>query len=163
MNKTIGKKENCPVCGAGIVRVCLKCGGGGNIDSVFKGVAHVDSPTGYTIIASNGLILDADSTTAELFGTKRILIVEKPFTLFIDGENLADFFIHRNALFATRKEQNFEIKLRKKDRSVFNAKLKCTFIRNWKKIRIVCRLPLAIILSTGVDWINWGKSSTLRI
>ncbi len=133
MNKTVDNKRICPQCGAKMVYTCLACSDGGSAVPIADHIDRDDSPPGYIFVATNGLILDADSISAALLGTERIALFEKPLTLFISGEDLADFFIHRNALFATHEVQNFEIKLRKKDRSIFNAKLTCTFIRNWKK------------------------------
>ena len=116
-----------------MVCACSICSNGGHTRPISGKMDCAETQLGNIFVANNGLILDADSTSSALLGTERIALFEKPFTLFISGEDLVDFFIHRNALFATHEPQNFEINLRKKDRSVFRAKLKCTFIRNWKK------------------------------
>ncbi|RUA02128.1 MAG: hypothetical protein DSY89_03445, partial [Deltaproteobacteria bacterium] len=133
MTESIDKNRTCPTCGAKTTPVCLPFSGGGHVGSLIDDLEGIDSPPGYIFVGANGLILNADPASAALLGSVQIALIERPFTLFIRPGDLADFFIHRNALFATHEEQNFEIKLRKKDRSFFHAKLKCTFIRNWKR------------------------------
>ncbi|GEM_PF-1636769 len=132
MDKPATAAESCPVCGAATVPACPVCDGGRQITPFFGDIDSPDAKSGRIIIGASGLILDTDGTSAALLGIERIALIEKPFTLFIQAEDLVDFFIHRNALFATRNEQNFEIRLRRKGCSAFNAKLKCTLIRNWK-------------------------------
>jgi len=123
MIETIHKQGICPACGAETVCVCLECNGDGSADPILDGPTGANRSPGYTVISSNGLIIDTDSTSAVLLDTKRIALIGKPFALFVHDENLVDFFIHRNALFTTHKEQNFELKLRKKDRSLFRGGL----------------------------------------
>lgn len=133
MIETIPKRWICPACGSETVRMCLECNGDGSAGPILDDPTDTNPPLGYTAVSSNGLIIDTDSTSAALFGTKRIALIGKPFTIFVHDEDLVDFFIHRNAFFTTHKEQNFEIRLRKKDRSFFSAKLECTFIRDLEK------------------------------
>ncbi len=142
MNKTVDMKRRCPECGAEMVCACPVCSDGSSKSPISGNIDCAETRLGNIFVANNGLILDADSTSSALLGTERIALFEKPFTLFISGEDLVDFFIHRNALFATHEPQNFEINLRKKDRSIFKAKLKCTFIRNWKKNTDCMRVAL---------------------
>jgi len=142
MIETTHKQGICPACGAETVCVCLECNGGGSAGPNLDGPTGVDPSPGYTVISSNGLIIDTDSTSAVLLDTKRIALIGKPFALFVHDENLVDFFIHRNALFTTHKEQNFELKLRKKDRSLFSAKLQCTFMRDWNKNKDCMRIAI---------------------
>jgi len=133
MVETIHNKGICSACGAETVHVCLECEGGGSASPILDDPTDAESPSGYTHISSNGLIINTDPASAALLGTLPIALIGKPFTFFVQSEDLVDFFIHRNTLFATHKEQNLEIRLRRKDRSTFSAKLQCTFIRDWEK------------------------------
>lgn len=88
---------------------------------------------GYINISYSGLITEADPISAELLGTPQKALSGKPVTLFIDRDDMVDWFIHRNALFTTHKTQSFEILLCRSDHSVFKAKIHCTYIKDEKQ------------------------------
>ncbi len=130
MNANNNKQQICPICGQSSIQVCLECCSGSNVHSTTQNLIDAaKSAPGTCIIASNNLIIDADITAARLLGTERMALIGKPFTLSVVGENIIDFFVYRNAIFSTHDEQRFEIKLYRKDRSIFSAQLHCTFIK----------------------------------
>ena len=96
MIETIPKRWICPACGAETVRMCLECNGDGRAGPILDGTIDTNASPGYTVVSSNGLIIDTDSTSAALLGTKRIALIGKPFTIFVHDEDLVDFFTHRN-------------------------------------------------------------------
>ncbi len=130
MNENNNKQQICPICGQNSIQVCLECCSGSNAYSSTQNLIDTTSSApGTCIISPNNLIIDADITAARLLGTERMALIGKPFTLSIVGENIIDFFVYRNAIFATHDEQKFEIKLYRQDRSIFSAQLHCTFVK----------------------------------
>jgi len=124
----------CLGCGMTTTRLCLQCLGRGATETKqIEEILNVDeAPAGFMAIAENGLIREADETSAVLLGCRSAEMIGKPVTLFIKDEDLSLFFIHRNALFATRQEQSFEIKLTHMDGGRVDVRLNCTFVRGFK-------------------------------
>lgn len=133
MNDNSHEQEKCPTCGT----VSGDYGAVASSDSMADlspdTIPDKNSPTGQIIILSNGLIVETDSISAELFGNPQTTLSGKPFTLYIHRDDLVDWFVHRNALFTTQKTQSFEIKLLRNNRSDFRAKLDCTYITHGKQ------------------------------
>ncbi len=116
-----------------MARLCLACAGQAEADAGETELQWNESqaPPGYMVVADNGLITDIDETSARLLGLTPPELMGKSVALFIQGEDLSLFFIHRNALFATQQEQRFEIKLTQRDGTSLDAQLKLTFVRDF--------------------------------
>ena len=82
------------------------------------------APVGYFTFDTQGLILEVNLTGAELLGTERKLLLKKPFINFIaTAEEREIFAKHRKDTFQQEDAPTCEIRLKRKDGSVFPAQL----------------------------------------
>jgi PAS domain S-box-containing protein len=81
------------------------------------------APVGYFTFGRDGRILEVNMTGADLLGTDKRLLLNKPFSRFIDAADLKRFHEHRMETARSRARQNCEIRLRRKDGSFFYAEL----------------------------------------
>ena len=81
------------------------------------------TPLGYCTLSEQGLILDANLTIATLLGAARGVLVNKPLSRFIHKEDQNIYYRHRNQLFETGEVQEYELRMLKKDGTVFWAHL----------------------------------------
>ena len=81
------------------------------------------APVAYCTISENGLILEANLTAATLLGMPRGALVNQPLSLFIIKEDQDPYFLSRHQLLATGKPQECNLRLVKKDGTVFWAHL----------------------------------------
>src|SRR3990172_5289637 len=81
------------------------------------------APIGYFTFDRHGKILEVNLTGAQQFGIGRRLLLRKPFSLHVSGENKRIFFSHLEKVFETGEKQTCELKLIKKDSSQFYAQL----------------------------------------
>lgn len=82
------------------------------------------APVGYCIVTKNGLINEANITLAQILGTDRSALINQPFSSFIIKEDQDFFYQHRNRLFETEEGQTCELRMWKKNKSVFTSYLK---------------------------------------
>ncbi len=83
------------------------------------------APAGHITISEQGLILEANLTSAKLLRTERSLLIGKPFTKFIAKDDQDFFYLHCKTLFETKTRQTCELKLTSKDGAGFDAQLEC--------------------------------------
>ena len=88
------------------------------------------APTGYLTINEKGLIIESNLTAAKQLGTERSQLMNKPFTGFIHKDDQDMFYLHRKAVLENRTQQACEIRVTKKDRSLFYARLECLAVRD---------------------------------
>ena len=81
------------------------------------------APVGYFTFDKNGLILEANLTAAKELGVERSVLVNKPFRAYIVAEDREIFDHHLQKVFKSETRQTCEIRLKKKDGSVFYAQL----------------------------------------
>ena len=81
------------------------------------------APIGYFTFNRHGKILEVNLTGAQQFGIGRRLLLRKPFSLHVSGEDKRIFFSHLEKVFETGEKQTCELKLIKKDSSQFYAQL----------------------------------------
>jgi len=81
------------------------------------------APVAYLTLDENALILEANSTSLELFGVNRREIINKKLTHFISADSQDVFYLFAREIFRTGTKQSFELKLHKKDGVVFHARL----------------------------------------
>ena len=95
---------------------------------------HVDlydlAPTGYLTFDPQGLILEANLTSANLVGIERHLLIKRKFSEFIASEFQDLFYLHRTRVCETRTKQTCELQLEKKDGPPFYALLESIAIQN---------------------------------
>ena len=85
------------------------------------------APVGYMIVSKQGLILDANLTAATLLGVARSALSTKPqLTRFILHEDQDIYYLHRKQLFETGEPQMCDLRMIKKDGSIFWAHLTAT-------------------------------------
>ena len=102
------------------------------------------APVGYFTLAENGMILEANLTTATLLGMAREALVKQPITRFIHKEDQDIFYLHRKQLFATGEPQTCELRMVKNDGTAFWAHLAATVAQDADGAP-VCRLVLSDI------------------
>jgi PAS domain S-box-containing protein len=81
------------------------------------------APTGYVTISKPGLILEANLTATTLLGVDRGVLVGRPISPFILKEDQDLYYLHRKRLFDTGEPQIFELRMVRRDGTVFWARL----------------------------------------
>jgi PAS domain S-box-containing protein len=79
------------------------------------------SPVSYFTINEKGIILEANLTAAAMVGVERGLLIGRPFSDFIVGDDQDIFWVHRKKLFETKTRQACELRLSPKKDSEFYA------------------------------------------
>jgi formate hydrogenlyase transcriptional activator len=82
------------------------------------------APVGYFTFTAKGLIQEVNLTGAQLLGTERRLLTDKPFINFIaDAEGRKIFIRHSEEVFQKQGNWTCELKLKRKDETTFFAQL----------------------------------------
>ena len=84
------------------------------------------APVGYFTISKMGLILEANLTAATLLDLARGAMIKQPISRFILKEDQNIYYLYRNQLFETKEPQEWDIRMVKKDGTVFWTHLKST-------------------------------------
>ena len=84
------------------------------------------APVGYCTLSEQGLILEANLTAATLLGVARGALIKKPISQFILKEDQCIYYLHRKQLFETDEPHAFELRMLRKDGTVFSAYLAAT-------------------------------------
>ena len=84
------------------------------------------APVGYCIISENGLIQEANLTIATLLGVDRSALVKRLFSRFIQKEDQDIYYRHSKPLFDTGAPQVCELRLLKKDGTLFWVRFEAT-------------------------------------
>ncbi len=87
------------------------------------------APAGYFSITPEGIIVKANLTGAVMIGLERELLIEKPFTDFINKNDQDVFYLHHKKLFKTKAKQTCELRLVKKDGVQFYAQLESSVVQ----------------------------------
>jgi two-component system cell cycle sensor histidine kinase/response regulator CckA len=89
---------------------------------------HVDlydfAPVGYLTISEKGLILEANLTAADMLGVEKGYLLRQILSSFIIDEDQDILYRCRKKLLETKQPQTCDLRMRKKDGSVFYAQLK---------------------------------------
>jgi PAS domain S-box-containing protein len=97
------------------------------------------APVGYFTINDKGLILDANLMGATMLGMERGKLTGQRFYPFIVKDDQDFFFLHRRKLLETKRKQVCELKLSKRDGTVFYAQLESCAVQdeagNYKAMR----------------------------
>jgi len=84
------------------------------------------APVGYMTISENGLILETNLTAATLLNITRDVLVNQPITRFIHKEDQDIYYLHRKKLLETTEPQTCELRMMKRDGTVFWTNLSGT-------------------------------------
>ncbi|HYK89852.1 MAG TPA: ATP-binding protein [Acidobacteriota bacterium] len=103
------------------------------------------APVGYMTLSEQGLILEANLTTANLLGVDRSQLVKQPVTRFIVREDEDVYYLHRKHLFETGARQVCEIRFRRKDGSRFWTRLEATMVQDGESKAPACRVAVSDI------------------
>lgn len=88
------------------------------------------APVGYCTVSEKGLILEANLTAARLLGAERSALAKRPVSQFILEEDQDIYYLHRRRLFETGAPQSCELRLLKKDGTVFWACLEAVVVKD---------------------------------
>jgi PAS domain S-box-containing protein len=80
-----------------------------------------NSPNGYFTFNNLGTILKLNATGAEQLGAKKEFLVQKSFQDFVVPEHQSKFKTHLENLFTYNKRHTCEVKIQRKDKSLFYA------------------------------------------
>ncbi|MFZ3046123.1 MAG: sigma 54-interacting transcriptional regulator [Desulfatirhabdiaceae bacterium] len=84
------------------------------------------APVGYCTISEKGLILEANFTASNLFGNIRNELIKQPISRFIFSDDQDVYYLYRKRLFETGMLQKCEVRIVKKDGTVFWASMAST-------------------------------------
>jgi len=101
------------------------------------------APEGYLIISEKGIILEANLTAAKLFRYERTELTEQRFSKYILNEDEDIYYLHRKKLFESLIPQEFELRMVKKDGTVFYVNIHAS--ANTKDEIRTCKLMLSDI------------------
>jgi len=103
------------------------------------------APVGYFTFDKNGLILEVNLTGAGQLGVERNYLLNKPFSSFIFRDDRDVFHTHRTDVLENRPRQTCEIRLTRKDGSLFYARLDSSAGENSEANVVFCRTTLTDI------------------
>jgi PAS domain S-box-containing protein len=102
------------------------------------------APVGYFTISEKGLILEANLTAATLLGLARSAMIKQPISRFIHKEDQDIYYLQRKQLFETDEPQDWDMRMVKKDGTVFWAHLKSTVAMDAEG-KTVCHIVMSDI------------------
>ena len=102
------------------------------------------APVGYCTISEKGLILEANFTAATLLGLARGALIKQHISRFILEEDQDIYYLQRKQLFETDEPQDWDMRMVKKDGTVFWAHLKSTVALDAEE-NPVCRIVVSDI------------------
>ena len=91
------------------------------------------APVGYVTISENGSVLQANLSCSSILGVERSSLIGKPFSRFINKKDQDVFYLHRKTLIETKTKQACELRLVRKDRTQFYARLESVVVKDTKE------------------------------
>jgi len=88
------------------------------------------APVGYITLNGKGVITMSNITSNQLLGIERLILANTPFTNYIFKEDQDVYYLNRKRLLETGEKQQFELRLVKKDNSVFWANVDAALSEN---------------------------------
>ena len=88
------------------------------------------APVGYCTVSDKGLILEANLTAAGFLGVTRGALVKQPIADFILKEDQDIYYLHNKSTLKASKPQSCELRMVKKDKTLFWAQLSSTTSQN---------------------------------
>jgi two-component system cell cycle sensor histidine kinase/response regulator CckA len=81
------------------------------------------APVAYLTLDEKAMVLEANTTSLELFGVNRKDLINNAFTHFISPESQDMFYLNTKEMLRAGVKQSYELKLHKKDGAVFHARV----------------------------------------
>jgi PAS domain S-box-containing protein len=103
------------------------------------------APVGYFTLSDEGLILEANLTASSLLDVARSALVKKSLNRFIFREDQDIYYHYRQQLFKTGAPQVCELRLVRKDGSLFWARLESTVAQDSENGDVLCRAVISDI------------------
>ncbi|HEY5556719.1 diguanylate cyclase [Acetobacterium sp.] len=101
------------------------------------------APLGYLILSLTGLILEANLTAVTLLGVNRVALIKQPFSQLILKEDQDRHYLNSRQLFEKGEPQDYELRMVKKDGTVFWIHLAATAAKD--NGELICRVALSDI------------------
>src|ERR1035437_9098000 len=97
------------------------------------------APNGYFILNNQGVILNVNIEGSKQLGIDKKQLIGNQFSIFINTKQHQDLFhLHKKRILDKDAHKHCDIEIKRKDGSVFNARMECTWIkdesRNFKYI-----------------------------
>lgn len=102
------------------------------------------APMGYASINEKGLFLEVNLTAATLLDVPRGVLIKQPITRYILPEDQTIYYRHRKELFDSGEPQACEVRMMKKDGTLFWARLEAIVSQDDDGSQ-VCRLTMSDI------------------
>jgi len=105
------------------------------------------APLGYFILDKNGLIVNANLTGCSMLGIERKRLLKKPFALFVAGglKTVGIFRKYFKEVFQTDTQHILEIKLKRKEKNDFTARLDSVRMQDERNHPTLCRMAVTDI------------------
>nr|MCU0714403.1 PAS domain-containing protein [Pirellula sp.] len=104
------------------------------------------APTGYCIVSEQGLIEEANLTTAKLLGVDRNRLINKPISRFICKEDQDRFYSSHKLILESDQPRSYEVRMVKPDGNFIWVQMACVAIEDTEGI-----LRVRIVLSDITD------------
>ncbi len=101
------------------------------------------APEGYLIVSESGLILESNLTAVTMLGVTRANLLKQRLSQYIYKNDQDIYYIIRKKLFETLNPQECEIRMLKKDGTIFWGHMKATVVMNDELP--VCRMIISDI------------------
>jgi PAS domain S-box-containing protein len=88
------------------------------------------APIGYCTLSEKGLILEANLTAVTLLLSTRLALINRPIAWFIIKEDQTPYYFYRKQLFETGEPQACELRMVRKDGTLFWARLEGTVAKD---------------------------------
>jgi PAS domain S-box-containing protein len=109
-------QKYCGTCGRKLESACPGCGASNPPQYKYCGQCGAQlAVSGALSLAASGLITQANPKALELLGYRNEEIQGKPFSLFVQRDDLVVFFSHWNELRSSSQRQDFEIAMKHKE------------------------------------------------
>lgn len=121
------EQKFCGACGHKLESTCAQCGAHNPPTYKFCGQCGSGlTMAGAVSLARSGLITRVDQTTLDLLGCRDSDMQGRPFSLFVERDDLVIFFSHWNELLNHGQVQRFEIALKGKNARSVYVLLECS-------------------------------------
>ena len=95
------------------------------------------APVGYLTVGIEGMILEANLTSARMLGVERGLLIGKPMSRFIFRDDQDTYYLHRKLLFTEKTLRNCELRMLKNDGAQFYARLESSIKNDTKHCQTI--------------------------
>ncbi len=114
------------------------------------------APEGYLIVSEKGLIIESNLTSVVMFGESRHSLAKKRLSEYIFKEDQDIYYSYRKQLFETMQPNSCELRLMKRDQTLFWGQLKSTVIMEDGQLN--CRMVVSDISSRKIAEIHLRES-----